>query len=399
MNSLMCVGLLLSHLASLRAGVGAPLISTSQRKNPGSEKKGELCGLPARERGAEPGSPQPRRGRLPPLLPPLRADQGRPGSQRLLRKRQGVCIESVLPGNWQRGHKTPRGLRSHLTDSYRAAGPGRGDPRPPLGSVQNSRAKGSVPGCGRAGAEAPRDRCGRGQGTPSLIPRWMEGSLPSTEKRGLTRSLLPAKRRGQRGRGGCVGAAEADAESRRARQSEPHAGCLGREGAPCYGRHPSRERQAGTWPGGCSTAPCPGWQPARLGLRDVPAAVGPEQGSGHGEGRLGSEQGWADTPMPLAPSSVAKAPRWPVECFCVDEAVRGEERRMGVSAGRTGEGGAVLRPTPCLKGQPTWSGQAPSPLPGPERLAQILSGATDWCTGLGGAFLAGVGRTEVMGVW
>lgn len=72
---------------------------------------------------------------------------------------------------------------------------------------------------------------------------------------------------------------------------------------------------------------------------------------------------------------------------------------MGVSAGRTGEGGAVLRPTPRLKGQPTWSGQAPAPLPGPERLARVLSGATGWCTGLGGAFLAGVGRTEVMGVW
>lgn len=50
-------------------------------------------------REAQPGSPQPCRGRLPPLSPPLWADQGRPGCRQLLRKRQGGCIESVLPSN------------------------------------------------------------------------------------------------------------------------------------------------------------------------------------------------------------------------------------------------------------------------------------------------------------
>ena len=195
MNSLMCVGLLLSHLASLRAGVGAPLISTSQRKNRGSEKKGELCGLPARERGVERGSPQPRRGRLPPPLPPLRADQGRPGRQWLLRKRQGVCIESVLPGNWQRGHKKPRGLRSRLTDSYRAAGPGRGDPRPPLGSLQNSRAKGSVPDAGGQGQSRPgtgvdgRDRTGPGDPKPDPT---VDGGLATEHGKERTEKELAA---------------------------------------------------------------------------------------------------------------------------------------------------------------------------------------------------------------
>lgn len=142
-------------------------------------------------------------------------------------------------------------------------------------------------------------------GTPNLIP-WLTGGLLlfSTARRGLRRNSLPARSRGQRGRGGCVGAEEADAASREgsAKHSvcEPRAGCSGRKGAPCYGRHLSRERQAGSWLGGCSAAPCPGWQPARLGLGEAPTAAKSRAGLAAEEAGWGQSKDARTSPPYLA---------------------------------------------------------------------------------------------------
>lgn len=133
-------------------------------------------------------------------------------------KDRGVCIESILPGNWQRGHKKPTGLRSRLRDSARAAGPRRGDPRPPLGSLQNSRAKGPVPDPKVQGQRRPGtgvdgcDQDGDRDPKPGLP---VDRGLAIQHGKGRTESELAACKepRAEGARGRC-GAAEADAESR-----------------------------------------------------------------------------------------------------------------------------------------------------------------------------------------
>ena len=79
---------------------GSALSSPFHRGKPEalkSKRNRVVSQLESRE--AQPGSPQPRCGRLPPRSPPRWTDQGRPGCRRLLRKRQGVCTERVLPSN------------------------------------------------------------------------------------------------------------------------------------------------------------------------------------------------------------------------------------------------------------------------------------------------------------
>lgn len=120
---------------------------------------------------------------------------------------------------------------------------------------------------------------GRGWGTPNLIPPWTGGSL----WRAPGRSVPPAKSQGQRGRGGCVGAAEADAES-----GEGSAKQLGvrapswllRERGSSLLREASEQREAGRYLAGRLPH---GSLPrlaarARLGLREAPAALSPERG-------------------------------------------------------------------------------------------------------------------------
>ena len=82
---------------------------------------------------------------------------------------------------------------------------------------------------------------------------------------------------------------------------------------------------------------------------------------------------------------------------------------MGVSARgqrgrRRGRGrwGAVLQPTPHLGGErgggraePPGVAKCPPQLPGPERLAWVLSGATGWCSGWGEPSCGGSRRRRV----
>lgn len=67
---------------------------------------------------------------------------------------------------------------------------------------------------------------------------------------------------------------------------------------------------------------------------------------------------------------------------------------MGVSArGQQGGGGGLsCSQLPISRAGPPGVAKCPPQLPGPERLAWVLSGATGWCSGWGGTFLQGGSR-------